>query len=167
MCQILDKLQSYCPKKPSLKEAHLSDGTDEGIDRVYLLDTLIEGDQLTCARARTSKWLRSSHDNPQFALKGVTPVAEDWHARMCLLNVSLPKSYCEFYRSFYTQFFIQVIWLRLYKQTSSMEKGTLYQLKNLLNCTSVKSDPGKIGKPVKIFYPSSCLQIHLLLLKQY
>ena len=171
--EILNKLLSYCPKKPSslkkpsLKEAHLSDGTDEVIDRLYLLDTLIGGNQLICARAHASKRLWSSHNNRQYELKGVTPLAEDLQARMCLLNVCLPMAYCELYSSFYTQFLIYITWLCLYKQKSSMEKGTLYQLKNLLNCTSVKSDPGKIGKPVKIFYPSSCLQIHLLLLKQY
>ncbi len=65
----------YCPKK--------STETDGEV----LIDTLLGGDQLTCARARTAKWLRSSHDDPKFALKGLTPVTEDWHTRMCLLKV--------------------------------------------------------------------------------
>ena len=73
--KLLNKLLSYCPKMPSLKEAHLSDGTDEVIDRLYLLDTLIGGNQLICARAHTSKWLWSSHNNRQYELKGVTPLA--------------------------------------------------------------------------------------------
>ena len=47
--EILNKLLSYRPKMPSLKEAHLSDGADEVIGRLYLLDTLIGGNQLICA----------------------------------------------------------------------------------------------------------------------
>ena len=78
MCQILDRLQVYCPKKRM---------GNKDKDGEVMIDTLIGGDQLTCARARTSKWLRSSHDDPKFALKALTPVAEDWHTRMCLLKV--------------------------------------------------------------------------------
>ena len=37
--------------------------------------------------------------------------------------------------------FIQVIWKRLFTKKSAAEKGTLYQLKNLLNRTAVPLDP--------------------------
>ena len=36
---------------------------------------------------------------------------------------------------------IQVIWKRLYNSTTATDKGSLYQLKNLINQTSVPSDP--------------------------
>lgn len=36
---------------------------------------------------------------------------------------------------------MQVIWKRLYKPVSAAEKGTMYELKNLINQTSVPSDP--------------------------
>ena len=36
---------------------------------------------------------------------------------------------------------MQVIWKRLCKPVSAAEKGTMYQLKNLINQTSVPSDP--------------------------
>ena len=36
---------------------------------------------------------------------------------------------------------LQVIWKRLYNSKSSIEKGTLYQLRNVLNRTSVPADP--------------------------
>ena len=34
-------------------------------------------------------------------------------------------------------FNIQVIWKRLYKTSSGMERGTLYQLRNAINCRNV------------------------------
>ena len=46
---------------------------------------------------------------------------------------------------------LQVIWSRLFKQKSSMEKGTLYQLKNLLNRSSVPTDPGNNMKAAEDF----------------
>ena len=55
--------------------------------------TLFGGDQLTCVRARSANWLRCSHDSPEFALQGIVPVVEDWHARMCLLRVCLQFVY--------------------------------------------------------------------------
>ena len=36
---------------------------------------------------------------------------------------------------------IQVIWKRLYKDSSSQEGGTLYQLKNLINRTNLPTKP--------------------------
>ena len=162
MCQILDKLQSYCPMKPTSKELHLPDGTQEVVETVELLDILMGGDQLTCARARTSKWLRSSHDNPQYALKGVTPVVEDWHARMCLLKASFIYNKTSIIMiDLNVLSFIQVIWTRLYKHSSSMERGTLYQLKNVLNRSSVKSDPGKNMKACEDFF-SIVLSSHVV-----
>ena len=38
---------------------------------------------------------------------------------------------------------MQVMWVRLYRQGTSMEDGTILQLKNLLNCTNVPSDVHK------------------------
>lgn len=39
--------------------------------------------------------------------------------------------------------YVQVIWGRLFKLTSSAEKGTLYQLRNLIHRTNVPADPEK------------------------
>ena len=76
MCQILDRLHTYIPVKKI--------GDNE-----VVIDTLLGGDQLTCARARTSKWLRFSHDDQKHSLRAITPVSEDWHTRMCLMKVGL------------------------------------------------------------------------------
>ena len=37
--------------------------------------------------------------------------------------------------------YMQVIWKRLYNQGSSQEKGTIYQLRNVINRTNVPTDP--------------------------
>ena len=34
-----------------------------------------------------------------------------------------------------------MIWIRLFSKKSGCDKGTLYQLKDLIHCTSVPSDP--------------------------
>ena len=44
-----------------------------------------------------------------------------------------------------------MIWLRLYKSESSTEKGTLYQIRNLLNRTSVPNDPAQNMKVTEDF----------------
>ena len=39
--------------------------------------------------------------------------------------------------------FLQVIWGRLYSNKSTKEKGTMYQLRNVINRTMVPPDPEK------------------------
>ena len=49
--------------------------------------TLLGGDQLTCARVRGCHKARTSEENDLDHLQGLVPVAEDWHEKMCLLEV--------------------------------------------------------------------------------
>lgn len=44
-----------------------------------------------------------------------------------------------------------MIWKRLFNKTSNAEKGTLYQLKNLLHRTAVPLDPGDNMKAAENF----------------
>lgn len=44
-----------------------------------------------------------------------------------------------------------MIWKRLFNKSSSTEKGTLYQLKNLLHRTAVPLDPGDNMKAAEDF----------------
>lgn len=88
---------------------------------------LVGGDQLTDARARTCRCLRTSYDDPKFSLQSLIPVAEDWHAIMYLLKVSAGIIFISHSVT------LQVIWKRLFNKKSLREKGTLYQLKNVLN----------------------------------
>ena len=65
-------------------------------------------------------------------------MAEDWHAKVCLMEVRLRGN---FYSNITSLTSLtsnyQVIWKRLYHTTSGMERGTLYQLRNLINRRSV------------------------------
>ena len=142
MCQILDNLHIYCPKVPSVGERLLPNG-----ESYTFIDILFGGDQMTCVRARTAKLLRSSHDNPENALYGIVPVVEDWHARMCLLRVSGYDVLYSIIHSFICYRLYGVVFL----SKSSMEKGTLYQLKNLLNRSLVPTDPGNNMKAAEDF----------------
>ncbi len=49
---------------------------------------LMGGDQLTVARARSSKRIRSNSLRPLDRLEGLVPVCEDWHAKGCLISMS-------------------------------------------------------------------------------
>ena len=54
------------------------------------------------------------------------------------------------------------MWVRLYRQGTSMEDGTILQLKNLLNCTNVPSDVHKDVDAVvwlRFVLPYSCIEI--------
>ena len=46
------------------------------------------GDQLTAERARGSQRISDNSKTGVERLEGLTPVVEDWHAKMCLLEVS-------------------------------------------------------------------------------
>ena len=50
---------------------------------------LIGGDQMTAARTRGSKRIRSNSLRGKERLEGLVPVVEDWHAKVCLLGVSV------------------------------------------------------------------------------
>ena len=49
---------------------------------------------------------------------------------------------CICYNVFTLCLLFQVIWKRLFSKNSAAEKGTLYQLKNLLHRSAVPLDPG-------------------------
>lgn len=81
---------------------------------------LLGGDHVTVARVRGAQRMRQNSESGQRRLQGFIPVIEDWHAKVVLLGV---------------------VWTRLYLKGTSMEKGTLLQLKNLIHRTSVPRDP--------------------------
>ena len=79
------------------------------------------------------------------------PVIEDWHAKMCYMKVSVlalapSQQHVKWewiQHVIIIEFLVhslQVIWGRLYKSCSAMEKGTLFQLRNLINRRNVVSD---------------------------
>ena len=50
---------------------------------------LFGGDQLTAARARGSQQIRVNSETSSEGLRGLIPVAEDWHTSVVLLTVSI------------------------------------------------------------------------------
>ena len=55
------------------------------------------GDQLTVARGRSSKRIRSNSTHGKDHLEGLVPVVEDWHAKVSLLGVRTYLHYCIVY----------------------------------------------------------------------
>ena len=57
---------------------------------------LFGGDQLTRKRAEVAIELKQSGIDPLDQLKGFQPVCEDWHAKKCLMEVSMKyPTYCD------------------------------------------------------------------------
>ena len=54
---------------------------------------LFGGDQLTAERARGAQRSRRSELQPKEQLRGLIPVATDWHAKQCLLQVCIHLLY--------------------------------------------------------------------------
>ena len=86
MCKILGSLQEYVPSRVVNSTLDVGDKS-LCLKNVDFLPILMGGDQLTAARARGAKSLRSSHDNAKDRLEGLLPVVEDWHARFTLARV--------------------------------------------------------------------------------
>ena len=48
---------------------------------------LVGGDQLTVARIRGAQMIRGNSETSEQRFDGLLPVCEDWHAKMCFLEV--------------------------------------------------------------------------------
>jgi L1 cell adhesion molecule like protein len=81
---------------------------------------LLGGDQLSTAMTRRVQAQRRNSTTPIQRLQGVIPVCEDWHTKLCLLTA---------------------IWKILYNTKSVSDKGTLFQIRNLLNRRNVSKSP--------------------------
>uniref|UniRef100_A0A1X7VUI6 DUF6589 domain-containing protein n=1 Tax=Amphimedon queenslandica TaxID=400682 RepID=A0A1X7VUI6_AMPQE len=125
MSKILDELHKYVPAKEVSSQNTLPNGESEEVTDDKLYQILIGGDQLTVARARSAIGIRRNHNTNKEKLQGLIPVVEDWHAR--------------------------VIFVRLMKVSSGRQRGTLMQLKNLLQATSVPKDPKQNVKATEDF----------------
>jgi len=65
--------------------------------------------------------------------------------------VSTTGNRCAIYLLILSFCILQAMWKRLYTKKSSRDKGTLYQLRNLINHTAIKSDPSKNMKATEDF----------------
>ena len=85
MIEILVEYRKYIPfKRVPLDEPLTEDNISEDYSFVT---TLLGGDYLSAARARGAQLIRRNSELERNRLDGVLPVSEDWHAKVCLLEV--------------------------------------------------------------------------------
>ena len=86
MVEILEEYKAYIPSKSVTLQEPIPD-SDITEDREYV-KTLLGGDYLSVAHARGAQHIRRTAEMEKYRLDGMLPVAEDWHAKVCLLEVS-------------------------------------------------------------------------------
>lgn len=93
MIKALEHIQGYAPSKEIERELLIPSRTGPDTvmkleDRQYVM-TLVGGDQLTVARIRGAQ---GNSDKSEERFDGLLPVAEDWHAKMCFMEVRLTSN---------------------------------------------------------------------------
>ena len=84
MTNILTHTQGYVPCKQTEKLLKAEPFTQT----VYqLFTTLVCGDHLSTARARNCVMIQNNAENNFGTLNGLLPVVEDWHVKVCLMEV--------------------------------------------------------------------------------
>ena len=89
MVSILDHLHKYVPTKTdqeSVEVPGLQEPVEVTNDQFHPI--VFGGDQMIAVCARGAQRIRSNSDRAKDGLEGVVPVAEDWHAKVCILGVS-------------------------------------------------------------------------------
>lgn len=89
MVDILSALHQYVPMKECTATVNLPEmenATEVKVQNMHVL--LLGGDQLTAERARGACRVRQNSQSAVGHLEGIIPMAEDWHAKVCFLEVS-------------------------------------------------------------------------------
>ena len=91
MLDILHHVHTYiCPIKVHTKKEGCPTNSEViDFNDSELITTLIGGDQLTAACAHGTQLIQSNCHLSIDKLAGLLSVAEDWHAKLCLLQVLL------------------------------------------------------------------------------
>jgi len=87
MCSILDAHNKFVPVHEHT-EVFNCQGKEAIVDKSSVVQLLVFGDQLTVERIRGATSLRRTHRKALDSFKGFIPAVADWHARVCLLEVS-------------------------------------------------------------------------------
>lgn len=88
MVDILSHLHQYVPMIASTKIVNVSGtGVSEEVPSERLHHLLIGGDQLTAERVRGAQGMRKNSTHAAGRLEGYIPISEDWHAKVCFLQV--------------------------------------------------------------------------------
>ena len=90
MVTIMENLHHYVPKEVITTSESVpgaeAENDEAQVDVMHKI--LLGGDQLTVARARGAQRIRANSQHGAGRLEGLIPVVEDWHAKVCLLEVS-------------------------------------------------------------------------------
>ena len=91
MIKCLEDIQVYVPSKEVEREVTIPNKTGPDTimkirDQQHMM-TLVGGDQVTVARIRGAQRIHGNSETSQQRLDGILPLAEDWHAKMCFLEV--------------------------------------------------------------------------------
>ena len=87
MIEIMDEMQQYVPSIQRTSTVAAGD-KEYQVEQDVVHPLLFGGDQLTVKNARAAQTAKSAEPLSLGRLEGLVPVFEDWHARLCLLNVS-------------------------------------------------------------------------------
>ncbi len=87
MIDILEHIQQYVPVKEIQRERSVPGRGKLIVNDQLYLTIPVGGDYLSVVRARGSQLIRSNSECSRDKLEGMLPVAEDWHAKLCLLEV--------------------------------------------------------------------------------
>ena len=88
MVDILTTLHQYVPIHQVTDTATVPGNEEEQpITNEILHKLLIGGDLLTAVQAKGAQRIRSNSEHPVGRLEGFIPVFEDWHAKVCLMEV--------------------------------------------------------------------------------
>lgn len=90
MLDILKVVHSYVPlvQHTTHEILNIDDTEDEAIVvQQQVHPVLFGGDQMTVERRRNIQNVLSTSDTASARLQGIIPIAEDWHAKMCLYKV--------------------------------------------------------------------------------
>ena len=89
MIAIMEHLQRYVPSETESSTIDIEGIGEKEVHADHFHHVLFGGDLLTAKRARGSQHIRSNSLRGKERLEGLKPVIEDWHAKVCLLGVSV------------------------------------------------------------------------------
>ena len=93
MIKVLEKIHVYVPSKDV--ERIFTVPNEKGPASVITVEDkkystlLVGGDQLTVARIRGAQMIRGNSETSEQRFDGLLPVCEDWHVKMCFLEVRI------------------------------------------------------------------------------
>lgn len=94
MVHIIGNLHQYVPTKTKTQTIHVpATGDTEIIKLQSLHHLLLGGDQLTVERVKGAQAIRRNSYTATERLEGFVPVTEDWHAKVCFLQVRMSIVY--------------------------------------------------------------------------